>query len=119
MSLLEYLDAKLSEEPMPSALALIVATAALTAVFLLLASALFYPGYESVIPNPLRTRIPQLPEKEVSRLEYKPDAYPGARDVTTPVCIYNRYERVSGMAWFESYSSDHLTSYLVRYYASV
>lgn len=87
MSLLEYLDAKLANEPMPSAITLIVATAALTTVVLLLAGALFYPGYQSVIPNPLRTGIPHLSEKEVSRLEYKPDAYPGARDVTTPVCI--------------------------------
>lgn len=102
MSLLEYLDAKFADEPMPSALALIAGTAALTAAFFLLAGALYNPRRLSVIPNPLRTGIPQLSEKEVSRLEYKPDAYPGARDVTTPVCISNSDKQVSGTP---SYSS--------------
>ena len=98
MSLLEYLDSKLSDEPMPSALALIAGTAALTVALLFLASALYYPRRLSVIPNPLRAGIPQLSEKEVSRSEYKPDAYPGARDVTTPVCSYDLDKRVSAMA---------------------
>ena len=99
MSLLEYLDSKLSDEPVPSALALIAGTAALTVAFLFLASALYYPHRLSIIPNPLRAGIPQLSEKEVSRLEYKPDAYPGARDVTTPVCISNCGMEVSRISF--------------------
>lgn len=114
MSLLEYLDAKLSNEPMPSAVALIIATAALTTVVLLLASALFYPGHQSVIPNPLRTGFPQLSEKDVSRLEYKPDAYPGARDVTTPVRVSIGHRQASRLALFNPYSSP-LTDVLPYY----
>ena len=86
MPLLEHLGIDLADESAKSALALVVVTVVATVAFLHLARAALYPPGQPVIPNPLLTKIPQLSEKEVANLEYKPDAYPGARDVLTPVC---------------------------------
>ncbi len=47
-----------------------------------------WPTRPRVIPNPLQTVIPRLSGKEIERLEYKPDDFPGGRDVVTPVRCY-------------------------------
>ena len=93
MPLLDDLDIDLADESTRAAIALIAVTAVATVAFLWLARVALYPRGQSVIPNPLRTEIPQLSEKEVSRLEYGPNAYPGARDVPTPVCALVDYIR--------------------------
>ncbi|SPN96940.1 related to 2-hydroxy-6-oxo-6-phenylhexa-2,4-dienoate hydrolase [Cephalotrichum gorgonifer] len=72
--------------------ALVAAIATATVAFLWLARAALYPPSQSILPNPLRTKIPYLSEKEVARLEYGPDAYPGARDVSTPYGTMRVYE---------------------------
>ena len=90
MPLLEDLGIDLCDESTRSVLALVAMTATMTATMtfaiLSLIRTTLYPPGQSVIPNPLRSKIPSLPPKEVARLDYGPDAYPGARDVSTPVC---------------------------------
>lgn len=91
MPFLEDLGIDLADESTRAAMALVAVTAVTTVAFLWLARVALYPRGQSVIPNPLRTEIPNLSEKEVSRLEYGPNAYPGARDVATPVCALADY----------------------------
>lgn len=91
MPLLEDLGIDLADESSRAAVALVAVTAVATVAFLWLARVALYPRGQSVIPNPLRTEIPRLSEKEVSSLEYGPNAYPGARDVPTPVCALVDY----------------------------
>lgn len=43
-------------------------------------------------PSPLETLVPKLSEAEVAELPYPPDAYPGARDVTSPYGSLRVYE---------------------------
>lgn len=50
-----------------------------------------YPRHPSVIPGPLKTALPGLAKDEIERLDYRPDAFPGARDVVTPVSEALRY----------------------------
>ncbi|KAL1837512.1 hypothetical protein VTK73DRAFT_4672 [Phialemonium thermophilum] len=39
----------------------------------------------NILPSPLRTFIPTLSAAELAALDYRPDEFPGARDVDTPV----------------------------------
>lgn len=65
--------------------ATVAATAiAATAVLALLRWAL-YPHRVKAITSPLRSILPQLSSDQIAQLEYPPDIFPGARDVTTPV----------------------------------
>ncbi|MBE3045283.1 hypothetical protein IMZ48_22570 [Candidatus Bathyarchaeota archaeon] len=75
----------LADRSTGSALALVAVTAAATVALLWLVRATLYPRGQSILPSPLRTQIPGLLEKEAARMECGSDAYPGARDVTTPV----------------------------------
>jgi len=86
MSLLyDFLGLDLADESTRAALAIVAITILATLTTMALARSVLYPRRPSVIPNPLQTKIPALSEKEVAKLEYKPDSYPGARDVITPV----------------------------------
>ncbi|KAM7205807.1 Alpha/Beta hydrolase fold [Naviculisporaceae sp. PSN 640] len=51
-----------------------------------------WPVHPKTIPSPLHTVIPKLSKAELDRLEYKPDAFPGARDVETPYGSIRVYE---------------------------
>ncbi|KAK3328851.1 Alpha/Beta hydrolase protein [Apodospora peruviana] len=53
---------------------------------------LFRPSGPKIYPNPLRTVIPGLSKDEVDKLDYKPDAFPGVRDVETPYGTIRVYE---------------------------
>ena len=44
-----------------------------------------WPLQPSIVRSPLRTLLPTLSPEEFAKLEYKPDSFPGARDVETPV----------------------------------
>lgn len=88
---LDDLGVILADKSPVSALALVAVTVTVTVALMWLARATLYPCGQSVIPSPLRTQIPRLLEKEVARLDYGPDAYPGARDVSTPVCASTDY----------------------------
>ncbi len=64
----------------------IAASAAVASMaFVALARWMLYPDHGKVIPSPLKTLLPSLAPDEIARLEYKPDDFPGARDVETPV----------------------------------
>ena len=78
------------EQAEPS-MALLVATTVVTtvAVTVSLVSFLNYtlwPKRPKIIEGPLHSVVARLPKHEVDKLHYKPDAFPGARDVSTPVC---------------------------------
>ncbi|KAK0731229.1 putative alpha/beta hydrolase family protein [Lasiosphaeris hirsuta] len=51
-----------------------------------------WPARRKIIPSPLHTVIPHLSKLEAGRLEYKPDEFPGARDVVTPYGSTRVYE---------------------------
>ncbi|PKS06380.1 hypothetical protein jhhlp_007128 [Lomentospora prolificans] len=91
-TLYDLLGLDLADESTRAALAVVAITAAATLTTISLARAVLYPQRPAVIPNPLQTKIPELSEKEVAKLEYKPDSYPGARDVVTPYGNIRVYE---------------------------
>ena len=63
----------------------VAVTALATAAVLAFLRWILHPRSAKVIPSPLRSVLPQLSSDEISRLDYTPDIFPGARDVTTPV----------------------------------
>lgn len=70
---------------------LLVTTTVITTLAVISALRLaLYPSKQRAIDNPLKTVVSKLSEKEVAQLEYKPDHFPGARDVATPVCDLGR-----------------------------
>lgn len=71
--------------PLPQTAVAVTATAVATATLLLFARSALRPRWGKALPNPLKTTIPRLPRDEVEGLVYQPDAFPGARDVDTPV----------------------------------
>jgi hypothetical protein len=73
--------------------ALIVGTTVVTTVTLLAAlRSVFYPTRQKHHASPLHALLPRLPRSELEKLEYKPDAFPGARDVPTPYGSVRVYE---------------------------
>lgn len=58
-----------------------LATIALGSLF----SFTMFSRHPKILRSPLKTVIPTLSSTELDKLEYKPDAFPGARDVDTPV----------------------------------
>ena len=63
----------------------VASTAAATLALLAFFRWSLYPKHPAILPSPLKTVLPKLSAAEVARLEYTPDAFPGARDVDTPV----------------------------------
>jgi hypothetical protein len=61
--------------------ATVVATVALLSLF----NRLLWPTQPKRIRSPLHTVLPTLSQDERDKLVYKPDSFPGARDVETPV----------------------------------
>ncbi|KAL0938788.1 uncharacterized protein CTRU02_205398 [Colletotrichum truncatum] len=71
----------------------IVATTVVTTLSLVSLVRLgLYPKWGTAIPSPLRTKIPELTGDEIKKLPYRPDHFPGARDVNTPYGIIRVYE---------------------------
>ncbi|PTB65291.1 hypothetical protein BBK36DRAFT_1122226 [Trichoderma citrinoviride] len=74
----------------------VTTTAVATATLLLFARSALWPRWGKVLPNPLKTAaaLPgRLPAAEtVEGLVYRPDAFPGARDVETPYGSIRVYE---------------------------
>jgi hypothetical protein len=84
MSLINRLG--LGSETEGSSTGLIVAgTAIATTALLSLLRNYLWPTPPKIDPSPLRTILPKLSPAELDKLEYKPDNFPGARDVETPV----------------------------------
>ena len=71
--------------PEPSAAATATTTVAVTLSLLCAAHFCLYPVRRAVIPGPLGTSMPRLSKAAAAALVYRPDMYPGARDVSTPV----------------------------------
>lgn len=70
--------------PQTTAMAVTVTTTAVaTATLLLFARSALWPRWGKVLPNPLKTAAAAA--DKVEGLVYRPDAFPGARDVETPV----------------------------------
>ena len=63
---------------------LIAAGTALFCSGFALRSFLGEPDRAGIIPSPHRTLLPKLSEREIGKLSYPPDAYPGGRWVETP-----------------------------------
>ncbi|KAG7293354.1 hypothetical protein NEMBOFW57_003402 [Staphylotrichum longicolle] len=77
----------------PISTGLIVAgTAIVTTALLSFARSYLWPTPPTVSRSPLRTILPALSPDEFAKLEYKPDNFPGARDVETPYGSIRVYE---------------------------
>lgn len=69
----------------PSTGVTIAATAVTTTALIALVRWALYPHRERSIASPLRILLPNLAPDQSAQLDYAPDAFPGARDVDTPV----------------------------------
>ncbi|KAK2005125.1 alpha/beta-hydrolase [Colletotrichum falcatum] len=76
----------------PRTAAIVATTIVATLSFLSLARLGLYPYWGTAIPNPLKTKLPSLTGDEVKKLPYRPDCFPGARDVETPYGSIRVYE---------------------------
>ncbi|CAI4216218.1 unnamed protein product [Parascedosporium putredinis] len=83
-ALYQILGLNLADESTRAALSIVAITASITLATMSLARVALFPRRSAIIPNPLQTKIPDLSEKDIAKLEYRPDSYPGARDVSTP-----------------------------------
>lgn len=72
--------------PHPAVVATTAAVA--TASLIVVAKATLWPRRRSVLRSPLKTVLPRASREELSELVYLPDAFPGARDVETPVWFF-------------------------------
>ncbi|KAK1755146.1 Alpha/Beta hydrolase protein [Echria macrotheca] len=70
----------------------VLATVALTTAALAILKHTLWPRHPQIIPSPLHTVLPSLSEASLSALDYRPDAFPGARDVSTPYGSIRVYE---------------------------
>ncbi|EAQ93625.1 hypothetical protein CHGG_01860 [Chaetomium globosum CBS 148.51] len=71
---------------------IVAGTAIATTVVLSLLRSYLSPTQPKVIRSPLRSVLPRLSQDEFDKLEYKPDNFPGARDVETPYGSIRVYE---------------------------
>lgn len=66
---------------------IVAGTVIATAALLALLNRALYPTPPKKRRSPLQTVLPRLSQDELDKLLYKPDHFPGARDVETPVCL--------------------------------
>ncbi|KAK5663651.1 hypothetical protein OQA88_4082 [Cercophora sp. LCS_1] len=76
----------------PPRLGVITTTVIATTLAITLLKRALWPTQPKIIPSPLNTVLPKLPRENFDQLEYKPDAFPGARDVETPYGSIRVYE---------------------------
>ncbi|KAK4097523.1 alpha/beta-hydrolase [Parathielavia hyrcaniae] len=70
----------------------VAGTAIATAVSLSLLHRYLWPTQPKIARSPLRSLLPKLSQDDFDKLEYKPDNFPGARDVETPYGSVRVYE---------------------------
>ncbi|KAK4672416.1 hypothetical protein QC763_102920 [Podospora pseudopauciseta] len=87
MSLFQYFIPDRNNTPLIVAL-----TASITTITLVILDKILYPPLPKLLRSPLKTVLPTLPKDELKNLEYKPDTFPGARDVETPYGSIRIYE---------------------------
>jgi hypothetical protein len=63
----------------------VVSTVAATITVLSLLRYALWPRHPKILQSPLRHTITKLDVDAIDKLDYSPDAFPGARDVMTPV----------------------------------
>jgi hypothetical protein len=66
---------------------IVISTVATTLTLSALARNYMNPVPEPVIRSPNTTLLPELSKEEYDELPYPPDAFPGARDVASPVSV--------------------------------
>ncbi|KAJ4290695.1 hypothetical protein N0V88_006443 [Collariella sp. IMI 366227] len=71
---------------------IVASTAIATAALLTVLRNYLWPTQPKVLRSPLRTVLPNLSHDELQKLDYKPDNFPGARDVETPYGSIRVYE---------------------------
>ncbi|KAK4042433.1 Alpha/Beta hydrolase protein [Parachaetomium inaequale] len=71
---------------------IVAGTAIATATLLSLLRSYLWPTPPKIVSSPLRSVLPKLSQDEFDKLEYKPDNFPGARDVETPYGSIRVYE---------------------------
>ncbi|KAK4191764.1 Alpha/Beta hydrolase protein [Podospora australis] len=71
---------------------IIAGTAIATTAIVSLLNRFLYPTPPKLLRSPLKTVLPKLSEEQLSQLEYQPDIFPGARDVSTPYGSVRVYE---------------------------
>nr|CDP22610.1 Putative hydrolase [Podospora anserina S mat+] len=87
MSLFQYFIPDRNNTPLIVAL-----TASITTITLVILDKILYPPLPKLLRSPLKTVLPTLTKDELKNLEYKPDTFPGARDVETPYGSIRIYE---------------------------
>jgi hypothetical protein len=68
-----------------SSTAVIIITTALTTLLSITISRLVFKEKVKIIKSPVETLLPHLSQAEKDALPYPPDAFPGERDVDSPV----------------------------------
>lgn len=71
-----------------TALLLATSTAIATVGVLFVARAALWPRPQKILRNPLTTVFPRASPRDLEGLVYRPDQFPGARDVDTPVSVF-------------------------------
>jgi hypothetical protein len=87
----------------------VAGSALVTAAGLVVLRAALWPRPPKLVRSPLRTALPRLSKSEIERLDYRPDFFPGARDVETPVSV-SRVLCLGGKMLTESASMDPFVS---------
>jgi pimeloyl-ACP methyl ester carboxylesterase len=77
---------------------IVAGTAIATAALLSFLRGYLWPAQPKIVRSPLRSLLPKLSKDDFDKLEYKPDNFPGARDVETPVSTHRphlKYPRLT------------------------
>ena len=82
------MEASTSWASTPQTAVVATAAAVATASVIVLAKATLWPPRRKVLTSPL-AKLRSTPDKDVQKLVYRPDAFPGARDVDTPVFYFS------------------------------
>jgi hypothetical protein len=75
----------LSSSTKPSSIAAVATAVVTTVAIVSLTRLALWPRKRAVIRGALTTSIPKLSADEIAKTAYRPDDFPGARDVDTPV----------------------------------
>ncbi|KDN67021.1 hypothetical protein CSUB01_03641 [Colletotrichum sublineola] len=86
------MDSLFSPSVEPRTAAIVATTVVATLSFLSLARLGLCPKWNTAIPSPLKAKLSTLAADEVEKLPYRPDSFPGARDVETPYGSIRVYE---------------------------
>ncbi|KAI1124694.1 Alpha/Beta hydrolase protein [Nemania abortiva] len=85
--------ARCLSSPSESTTTAVVATTVITTLALAsLTRFALWPRKPQIIPGALTTSVPRLSKEELAKVTYRPDHFPGARDVATPYGTIRVYE---------------------------